>query len=85
MKGQILVFSFQTNYGVIMGVNGNRYSFTGASWQGDDGPQQGMRVDFDTDGSAANGIYPEPKVYKSSGGPTSGGISAWASRSRRGG
>ena len=69
MKGQILDFSFQTNSGVIVGDDGNRYSFTGASWQVADVPQQGMRVDFDTDGSAATGIYVETAAANAGPGP----------------
>lgn len=57
MKGTILDFSFQTSSGTISGDDGSRYSFTGAQWQASDFPETGMRVDFDTDGDTAVGIY----------------------------
>jgi len=59
MKGQILNFSFQTNSGAVSGDDGNRYSFTGANWQGADFPQRGMHVDFEPDGNVATDIYPD--------------------------
>lgn len=62
MKGQILDFSVQTNSGAISGDDGNRYTFTGDSWQESGVPQRGMRVDFEADGSVATGIYSDSSV-----------------------
>ncbi len=62
MKGQILDFSVQSNSGVISGDDGNRYSFTGDSWQEPSVPQRGMRVDFDPIGSTATAIYTEASM-----------------------
>ncbi len=62
MKGQVLDFSVQSNSGVISGDDGNRYSFTGDSWQEPSVPQRGMRVDFDPDGNIAMAIYTEAAV-----------------------
>ena len=57
MKGQVLNVSIQTNTGVISGDDGNRYSFEGADWRLPVTPQRGVRVDFDTNGDQATGIY----------------------------
>ena len=62
MKGQVLDYSVQNNSGVISGDDGNRYSFTGDSWQENNAPQRGMRVDFDPDGSIATGIYADTEL-----------------------
>ncbi len=70
MKGQVLDYSVQTNAGAISGDDGNRYSFTGESWQENSVPQRGMRVDFDPDGSTAVGIYVDTEaVIQSAGSP----------------
>ena len=80
MQGQILDYSIQTNGGVIRGDDGNRYAFTGASWQAPSPPRLGMRVDFDPDGATAAGIYaitgnspgsaaPRPAAATLAGGP----------------
>ena len=57
MNGRVLEYSVQTNSGAITGDDGNRYSFTGAEWKDQANPARGMRVDFDTDGRSAIGVY----------------------------
>lgn len=57
MNGRVLEYSVQTNSGAITGDDGNRYSFTGAEWKDQAHPDRGMRVDFDTDGRSAIGVY----------------------------
>ncbi|BAZ69606.1 MAG: TM2 domain-containing protein [Pelatocladus maniniholoensis HA4357-MV3] len=60
MRGTILNFSIQTNQGVISGDDGKRYEFSGSDWKLSTVPEQGIRVDFDTDGSKALAIYSDP-------------------------
>jgi len=57
MKGQILDFNIQTNFGHISGDNGERYVFSGAEWKGNGTPIRGMRVDFEFEGNQAKGVY----------------------------
>ena len=57
MKGQILNFSIQENFGVISGADGARYTFSGAEWNGDRPPVRGMSIDFEVDGNQAKSVY----------------------------
>ena len=59
MTGQILDYSVQTNTGYISGDDGNRYTFSGADWEGAGPPRVGTRVDFAAEGNAATAIYGE--------------------------
>ena len=57
MQGQVLVAGSDNN--VILGDDGNRYTFTSLEWQRDDiDPEADMRVDFEVRGSVAADIYP---------------------------
>ena len=33
MQGQVLDYSIQTNEGIISGVDGSRYTFSGSEWR----------------------------------------------------
>jgi len=57
MKGKLLDFSVAQGEGVISGDDGNRYTFLGKEWKSQAAPQVGMRVDFETDGRSALGVY----------------------------
>lgn len=57
-KGTILDFKIQTNFGIISGDDGKRYSFQGAEWRENEKyPIKGMRVDFAPQGAIATAIY----------------------------
>ena len=53
MNGQVLDFSIQTNSGIILGDDGNRYDFAGAEWKETDNPSRGMRVEFTAEGGSS--------------------------------
>ena len=57
MTGKILDFSIRENSGIISGSDGNRYSFLGSEWRGNNPPSKGMLVDFDINGKIAIGVY----------------------------
>jgi hypothetical protein len=60
MQGQVLEASAAKS-GMILGDDGNRYTFTGVDWRTADAPAAGMRVDFvPGDGGAAREIFPLP-------------------------
>ena len=60
MQGQILEASAAKS-GMILGDDGNRYTFTGIDWRTADSPAAGMRVDFvPGEGGAAREIFPLP-------------------------
>ena len=48
MKGTILKVSIQKGNGIISGDDGKRYKFLLSSWEAEQNPTQGLRVDFDT-------------------------------------
>lgn len=48
MKGTILKVSIQKGNGIISGDDGKRYKFLLSSWEAEQNPIQGLRVDFDT-------------------------------------
>ncbi len=57
MQGNILVFHPETNTGIISGHDGTRYSFSRADWTSPKvEPQEGLTIDFDTDGKKATQI-----------------------------
>ncbi|SET54168.1 TM2 domain-containing protein [Thorsellia anophelis] len=58
MKGQVLDYSVQSNEGIIISNEGQRYKFNGYEWKEMNAPQRGMSVDFDIseDGKATE-IY----------------------------
>lgn len=58
MKGTVLNFSIQQGNGVISGSDGQRYKFLASSWNLEQSPRPGIKVDFDTnpDGEAID-IY----------------------------
>ncbi len=60
MQGRVLDVLIHTNFGVISGDDGNRYSFTNAGWRTPSSPRQEMQVDFESDGNTATGIYAAP-------------------------
>ncbi len=60
MRGQILDYSVQTNSGAISGEDGQRYTFSGAEWEGSGAPVAGMGVDFVPIGASATQIYAAP-------------------------
>ena len=60
MRGQILDYSIQANSGAISGEDGQRYSFSGAEWEGSGSPVAGMAVDFVPIGVTATQIYAAP-------------------------
>ena len=72
MKGQILNFSVQSNSGAISGEDGERYSFDGSDWQGNDSPARGMSVDFTVEGNQAKDIYVAVNRASSSAASSSG-------------
>ncbi len=57
MQGQVLDYSIQTNEGIISGVDGSRYTFSGSEWREAVTPSRGMTVDFETEGARAVGVY----------------------------
>lgn len=58
MKGQVLDFSIQTNSGIILGEDHNRYNFSGSEWRDAKAPSRGDHVDFVSDGRGnAQQIY----------------------------
>jgi phage shock protein PspC (stress-responsive transcriptional regulator) len=57
MKGKILDFSVAEGKGLISGDDGNRYTFAGKEWKSQGLPNAGTRVDFDTEGKTAIGVY----------------------------
>lgn len=60
MQGQILQLQAERRSGVILGNDGNRYSFLEMDWKGGDAPAAGLNVDFiAADGRAAE-IFPLP-------------------------
>lgn len=61
MDGKILDYDFERHIGVISGVDGQRYSFTGGEFKSKSGPPRpGMPVDFDPiEGLVAIGVYPD--------------------------
>ena len=60
MQGQILEASAAKS-GMILGDDGNRYTFTGLDWRTTDSPAAGIRVDFvPGEGGAAREIFPLP-------------------------
>src|SRR5262245_60224016 len=60
MQGQILEASAAKS-GMILGDDGNRYTFTAADWRTADAPAAGVRVDFvPGEGGAAREIFPLP-------------------------
>lgn len=47
MKGIVLDFSLQQSRGLISASDGRRYKFVASSWNPDQPPRQGVKVDFD--------------------------------------
>jgi hypothetical protein len=58
MRGQVL--QAEAAGGVLLGSDGNRYTFETGDWKGPAAPAAGTEVDFITDGSAARDIFPVP-------------------------
>lgn len=46
MKGTVLDFNIQTNFGIIVGDDEQRYRFQGKDWMEANSPARGMKVDF---------------------------------------
>lgn len=57
MKGQILDYQVRLNNGIISGVDGKRYVFSGSEWRGSGVPTRGMKVDFDAENDRAKAVY----------------------------
>lgn len=65
MKGTILDFSIQTNSGIILGDDENRYPFISAEWKENRPPQRGDKVDFVVDiNQDAISIYLTNQIIK---------------------
>ncbi len=60
MRGAVIQFSIKANQGFISGDDGKRYKFSGSDWNLTIAPEQGSRVDFDTDIDKAVSIYEDP-------------------------
>lgn len=61
MQGTILSIASQSNQGVIIGDDGNQYTYTVLGWRDSAmSATPGMKVDFDVRGSHAVAIYPLP-------------------------
>jgi hypothetical protein len=59
MRGQILEVG-TTGGGVILGTDGNRYTFGRSDWRVTDAPQRGADVDFIAGSGVATEIFPIP-------------------------
>ena len=59
MKGRILGFSGEEGTGVINAEDGKRYTFDAKEWKSGQAVRPGIQVDFEPDGTAAGGIYPD--------------------------
>lgn len=57
MKGKVLDFSLDQSEGLISGDDGKRYTFRGKEWKAKTIPATGDRVDFDSEGKLAIGVY----------------------------
>ncbi len=57
MKGQIIEFQIQSNIGIIMGEDGNRYEFMADEWKEQSKPMRGLKVNFNAQGSQAIAVY----------------------------
>ena len=57
MKGKVLDFSLAQSEGVISCDDGNRYTFQGFEWKSQSHPVAGARVDFESEGKTAIGVY----------------------------
>ena len=68
MRGQILGYTAPMEQGMIVGQDGERYSFTRMEWQGRGTPRVGGTVDFDAVDGQAKAIYPIAGAAGTSGG-----------------
>lgn len=57
MKGQVLNYSIQENFGIITSQDGARFNFAGSEWQSESIPTRGLWVDFEASGNNAISIY----------------------------
>lgn len=71
MNGQVLHFSIETQSGIILGDDGNRYDFARAEWMGTLDPGRGARVDFEAEGG--NAVAVRPALESIPAGAVSGG------------
>lgn len=61
MKGKILDFTIQTNTGIILADNQQRYHFAGSEWKEQHAPVRGHQVDFEVNAEGqALAVYLEP-------------------------
>ena len=60
MRGQVLGVDTRTGDGVVVGDDGQRYSFRPTDWAARGGPAVGMYVDFETHESRALSLFPVP-------------------------
>jgi len=60
MEGQILQVEPGQRSGLILGADGNRYSFSGPDWKPADAPAAGLRVDFVASDGRATEIFALP-------------------------
>jgi len=61
MKGKILDFTIQTNTGIILADNQQRYQFAGSEWKEQHAPVRGHQVDFEVNAEGqASAVYLEP-------------------------
>lgn len=57
MRGQILSVDGASRTGLLLGNDGNRYSFGAGDWRGQKPPLAGSDVDFVADGAGAREVY----------------------------
>jgi uncharacterized membrane protein len=63
MKGEIVGFDPDSNTGMIMGEDAQRYDFVRLEWRGPSAPRRGSVVDFVAEGWRATQIYPVVVQY----------------------
>jgi hypothetical protein len=60
MRGQVLQVDAAVGSGIILGSDGNRYSFNRSDWKGPSTPASGAEVDFISGDGVAQDIFPLP-------------------------
>ena len=70
MRGQILQADAASGSGIILGSDGNRYSFSEGDWRGAEAPASGIEVDFIPGEGVAREIFPLPSPPTTGPSPT---------------
>jgi hypothetical protein len=65
MRGQVLQVDAAAGGGIILGSDGNRYSFNRSDWKGPSTPAAGSEVDFISGDGVAQDIFPLPGASSS--------------------